>query len=129
MVHGGGFMTLSRKAVRHNQTRYLLDNGILPISLDFRLCPEINLIKGPMVDVCDALAWAQHQLPIVANSRGFAVNPKKIVMVGWSTGGHLAMSTAWTSKEAGIAPPCAILGFYAPTDLHSQGKSLHEIRT
>lgn len=34
------------------------------------------------------------------------------------------MSTAWTTKEAGLEPPKAILSFYGPTDLESGGESL-----
>lgn len=35
--------------------------------------------------------------------------------VGWSTGGQLAMSLAWTSALRGVRPPEAILAFYCPT--------------
>ena len=114
-------MTLSRKAIRHRQTRYLLDNGLLPVSIDYRLCPELSLVQGPMSDVSSALAWAQRELSNIAKRSGYSVESEKVVMIGWSTGGHLAMSTSWTSKAAGIALPLAILSFYAPTDLASQG--------
>ena len=43
-------------------------------------------------------------------------------MIGWSTGGYLAMSTAWSSIEAGLTPPRAILSFYSPTDIAAEGK-------
>lgn len=36
MIHGGGYMTLSRKAIPPLQTSFLLRNGILPVSLDHR---------------------------------------------------------------------------------------------
>lgn len=122
MVHGGGHMTLSRKAVRPAQTSVLLANNILPISLDYRLCPEVDLISGPMADVCDAYSWAQTTLQGLMDRRGIKIDSTKIVIVGWSTGGHLAMTTAWTTKEIGLKPPCAILAFYSPTDFESGGK-------
>ena len=116
-------MTLSRKAVRPLQTAFLLAHDVLPISVDYRLCPETNLIDGPITDVCDAYAWVQTKLQAVVKSRGILVDEKRIVVIGWSTGGHLAMTTAWKSKEAGLKPPVAILSFYGPTDFESGGES------
>lgn len=34
---------LLRKDIRLKQTQSLLDNGLLPVSVDFRLCPEVSL--------------------------------------------------------------------------------------
>ena len=128
MIHGGGHMTLSRKAIRLAQTSHLLANGVLPISLDYRLCPEVNLIDGPMADVRDACGWVQSSsitsLQATLDRKGIKlqVDRKKFVMIGWSTGGHLAMTTAWTTKAAGLSPPCAILNFYSPTEFESGGE-------
>ena len=117
-------MTLSRKAIRPLQTAFLLAHDVLPISIDYRLCPETNLIDGPITDVCDAYAWVQTKLQAVVRARGISIDEKRIVVIGWSTGGHLAMTTAWKSKEAGLKPPVAILSFYGPTDFESGGESL-----
>ncbi|KAF7889246.1 hypothetical protein EAF00_009546 [Botryotinia globosa] len=119
MIHGGGHMTLSRKAIRPAQTSLLLANNVIPISLDYRLCPEVDLINGPIADIRDAYFWAQTKLPGLVSDRGIKIDPTKIVMIGWSTGGHLAMTTAWTTKNIGLEPPCAILAFYSPTDFES----------
>ncbi|KAL9046401.1 MAG: hypothetical protein Q9214_000753 [Letrouitia sp. 1 TL-2023] len=122
MIHGGGHMTLSRKAVRPLQTAFLLAHGVLPVSIDYRLCPEVNLTEGPIQDVCDAYAWVQSgglQAALRLRSHGVPVDGGRIVVIGWSTGGHLAMTTAWTSKQAGLRPPVAILSFYGPTDFES----------
>ncbi|PYH99806.1 ketoacyl-synt-domain-containing protein [Aspergillus ellipticus CBS 707.79] len=116
MIHGGGHMTLSRKAVRPAQTSFLLTKGILPISIDYRLCPQLNIIDGPIADVKDAYAWAQRDLPRILKGKGVEVDPTRMVVVGWSTGGHLAMTTSWTTPEAGLTPPLAILSFYCPTN-------------
>lgn len=115
-------MTLSKKAVRPAQASFLLANDILPISLDYRLCPEINLIDGPMTDVRDACAWAQTSLQAIVRCKGITIDSDKSVVIGWSTGGHLAMTTAWTTKEIGVKPPRAILSFYGPTDFESGGE-------
>ncbi|KAK4182798.1 ketoacyl-synt-domain-containing protein [Podospora australis] len=119
MIHGGGHMTLSRKSVRPQQTLHHLANNILPVSIDYRLCPEVDLINGPMADVCSAYVWIRESLPKLAVERGISVDASKVVVVGWSTGGHLALSLGWTAPERGLPPPSAVLSFYAPYDFAS----------
>ncbi|KAG9235756.1 hypothetical protein BJ875DRAFT_421478 [Amylocarpus encephaloides] len=125
MIHGGGYMMFSRKAVRPAQTKYLLANGFLPVSFDYRLCPEVNMIDGPMTDVSDGYAWARNQLPSLLLKYGIIVDSERIVAVGWSTGGHLAMTLGWTTRDAGIPPPLAILSFYAPVDFEPGELDFH----
>ncbi|KAL8785498.1 MAG: hypothetical protein Q9213_003324 [Squamulea squamosa] len=117
MIHGGGHVMLSRKDIRPQQTQVLLEAGFLPISIDYRLCPETTLVDGPMRDVCSAHEWARRILPSLHLKRT-DVQPDgdHVVAIGWSTGGHLAMTLAWTSAAAGIPAPDAILSFYCPTD-------------
>ncbi|KAL8636934.1 MAG: hypothetical protein Q9228_005732, partial [Teloschistes exilis] len=117
MIHGGGHVMLSRKDVRPRQTQMLIEAGFLPVSIDYRLCPEINLLDGPMHDVRTALHWARNTLPTLTLERAdITPDGDRVVAVGWSTGGHLAMSLAWTASAAGLSPPSAILAFYCPTD-------------
>lgn len=118
-------MTLSRKAMRPAQTNFLLDNGVLPVSIDYRLCPEVNLIDGPIADTLSAYEWIRTALPALARTRGIVIDLENIIAVGWSTGGQLAMTTAWTTRGAGIPPPRAILSFYAPTDFESGDLDTH----
>ncbi|KAH8886520.1 ketoacyl-synt-domain-containing protein [Thozetella sp. PMI_491] len=82
-----------------------------------RLPVEVTLTDGPIVDARDALAWVRDVLPGMKRRRqDVLVNGDKVVAVGWSTGGTLAMSLAWTSIPKGVRPPDAILAFYCPTD-------------
>lgn len=108
---------LSRKDVHHEQVRMLLDMGFLPVSIDYRLCPEVSLLDGPMQDACNALAWARDKLPqLQLQRRDILPDGNNVVAVGWSTGGHLAMTLAWTAPARGVSAPEAILSFYSPTD-------------
>ncbi|KAF6842710.1 polyketide synthase [Colletotrichum musicola] len=116
VIHGGGHLTLSRKAVRPAQIKHLLANGILPVSVDYRLCPQVNVIDGPVADVRDACIWIQGKLPGVMAAKGIEIDPSRYVVIGWSTGGTLAMTTAWTLRQAGMQPPSAILAFYCPVE-------------
>ncbi|KAL2067491.1 hypothetical protein VTL71DRAFT_1916 [Oculimacula yallundae] len=117
MIHGGGHIMLSRKDVRRKQTRYLFDHGFLPVSIDYRLCPEINILDGPIADVRDALGWVRNELPRQKlKCSGLRIDGENVVVVGWSTGGLLAMTLAWTAPRHNIWAPEAILAFYCPTD-------------
>lgn len=119
MIHGGSHIIFSRKDIRPAQTRLLLSQGFLPVSLDHRLCPEVPLAEGAMADVCSALTWARDTLPNLASpSRpaGLQIDGTRVVVVGWSSGGQLALSLNWTAPALGLAPPTAVLAFYAPTD-------------
>ncbi|KAK2029121.1 hypothetical protein LX32DRAFT_617722 [Colletotrichum zoysiae] len=115
MIHGGGHIMLSRNDIRPRQTDMLLKSGFLPVSVDYRLCPEVTLAEGPMTDVVDALSWVRNVLPSLLRP-GFSIDTDQVVAVGWSTGGHLAMTLAWTSLARQVAPPTAILAFYSPLD-------------
>ncbi|KAB5575255.1 hypothetical protein GE09DRAFT_990386 [Coniochaeta sp. 2T2.1] len=117
MIHGGGHILLSRRDIRPAQTTMLLDCGFLPISIDYRLCPETTLLDGPMQDVCDALAWARSSFPGLTLRRDdIRVDGNHVVAVGWSTGGHLALTLGFTAPQRGIRPPDATLAFYCPSD-------------
>lgn len=108
---------LSRKDIRPFQTQHLLRSGLIPVAVDHRLCPETSIISGAMNDLCHALAWARNVLPKLALKRHDVVpDGTKIVVIGWSTGGMLAMSLGWTAPQRGLDPPEGILAFYSPTD-------------
>ena len=108
---------LSRKDIRPEQTEVLLEKGFIPVSVDYRLCPEVTLEKGPIQDVRTALHWVRATLPQLPLKRSdISITGESVVAVGWSTGGHLAMSLGWTAPNHGIQPPEAILAFYCPTD-------------
>ncbi|RCI12619.1 hypothetical protein L249_0310 [Ophiocordyceps polyrhachis-furcata BCC 54312] len=117
MIHGGGHVLSTRRDVRNDQTRILLEAGFLPVSVDYRLCPEVTLSEGPMRDVCDAFCWARQTLPTLRLGRhDVQADGERVVAVGWSSGAHLAMTLGWTASSAGVRPPEAILAFYGPTD-------------
>ncbi|KAI1390570.1 uncharacterized protein F4822DRAFT_436419 [Hypoxylon trugodes] len=121
MIHGGGHVMLSRKDIRPKQTQILLDAGFVPVSVDYRLCPETNLLEGPITDVKDALSWARNTLPSLSRKRpDVHIDGSRVVAVGWSTGGTLALSLGWTAPSAGLQPPQAILAFYCPTDYEDE---------
>jgi acetyl esterase/lipase len=130
MIHGGCHIVFSRKHIRPSQTRLLLELGFLPVSLNHRLCPEVKLANDPMVNVCDALKWARNTLPnLKLQCSGIQIDGERVVVVGWSSGGQLAMSLTWSAPIRGLWPPEAILAFYCSTNYEDECKSPPVLRT
>lgn len=102
--------------------RVLLQRGFLPISVDYRLCPEVSLFDGPVTDCRDALRWVRETLPSLSLSwPNVRVLPDgKVLALGWSSGGQLAMTLGFTARPAEIEPPDVILPFYSPSDLEAE---------
>lgn len=77
----------------------------------------------PMVDICDGLDWARNKLPhVTLPNETIQIDGERVVVVGWSSCGQLAMSLAWTAPERGLRPPEAILAFYCPTNYEDECK-------
>lgn len=125
LIHGGGHFLFGRKDVPMKHIRTLIERGFLPISTDYRLCPETNLFEGPMTDCCDALQWATETLPTLSLAGPTVrVDPSKVISIGWSSGGQLSMSLGYTAPAKGIKAPDAILAMYPPSDMESERKLL-----
>lgn len=125
LFHGGGHVLFTRKDIHIKHIKTLLERGFLPVSVDYRLCPEVTLAEGPMNDAVDALIWARQALPRLHLDRtDIRMDGDRVVAVGWSSGGHLAMTLASSSKPKNISPPEAILAFYCPSNLEDECKQL-----
>ena len=92
-IHGGGFRQGDKAgAVKHNaelMVPLLMEHGYLVASLDYRFVA----IKGPklidcMTDCMDALRF------LAKNSARFALDPARMVSIGSSAGGGLALMMA-----------------------------------
>lgn len=114
----------TRKEVNLKQIKLLIADGFLPVSVDYRFCPELNIHNGPMNDVCEALRWSRFQLPSLASTiaPGLQADGDKVVAVGWSTGGTLAMSLGFNAPQRGLRAPEAIMALYSPTDYEDECK-------
>ena len=105
MIHGGGWRFGSKSHLRSVQ-RYLMKNGIASTSLNYRLAnKKINYY---------------HQLEDVETAFNFIVdslkNNRKIVLLGESSGGHIALLYAYQNPEK----IDKVITFAAPTDFYSK---------
>jgi acetyl esterase/lipase len=61
-----------------------------------------------MEDVADAIAWLR------AHADSLAIDPDRLILLGRSAGGQIALNAAYTLKDPGIK---GAIGFYAPADM------------
>lgn len=100
--HGGNFTVGSKELLSQNYVEQLLGLGFVVVSANYRLCPTISVFDGPVTDALDAYGWAQDVLPgLLHKDAGVRVDSSKIVVLGHSAGGLLALLTV-RSGERGI---------------------------
>jgi acetyl esterase/lipase len=91
----------------------LNEAGFVAVTSDYRLCPTISVLDGPVADTIAAYTWAQDELPtLLEKEHGIRVSGKNIVTLGHSCGGGLAllmvsMSYAKTEKSWLLMRSCA----------------------
>ncbi|KAF3052774.1 hypothetical protein E8E11_011288 [Didymella keratinophila] len=111
MIHGGAFMLGHAGINSKDQIQDCLERGWIVLAIEHRLCPGVNVFDGAMTDVRDALSWTQNgglAKALKESGKDVAVDAERVMVMGTSSGGHLALSTAWSSDKS----PLAILDFY-----------------
>ncbi|PYI18198.1 alpha/beta-hydrolase [Aspergillus japonicus CBS 114.51] len=121
-IHGGSFMLGHSKMVCMPQVDDCLARGWIVVSPNHRLCPQVNILEGPMADCRDLLAWiydghldaflAGESAAHVPGSQ-YRVDKDRVMAFGTSSGGTLALSLGWDVPRR----VAAILDFYAPAYL------------
>ncbi len=103
-IHGGAFMLGSAGMVNQDQIHDCLGRGWIVIVPNHRLCPQINLLEGPMQDCRDLLAWIQNgsleNFIVEQSKERYRVDINHIFAFGTSSGGHLALCLVIIPKAA-----------------------------
>lgn len=109
LIHGGGWNGGSKSdfaayidSIKKRMPDYAIFN------LDYRLVNGGNLFPTQEVDIRAAVAF------IAGNSNEYQVNKDKLVLLGASAGGHLALLQSYKYKEPKIK---AVVDFFGPADL------------
>lgn len=111
-IHGGGWQTGgSDLPLFQDWENYLNDAGLRAFSIEHRLAPEYRGYDQ-VEDVAEAIVF------IRKNAKRFRIPRDKIALVGFSSGGHLAMIYGFGNSSRSN-PVSAVVSFYAPTDLVS----------
>ncbi|KAH7052204.1 Alpha/Beta hydrolase protein [Macrophomina phaseolina] len=108
LFHGGGFVVGSKDTIPEAQISALAELGFISVAPNYRLCPHVSLWDGPLADASNVYFWSEEKLPGVLKSDvGLSVHPDKIVAIGYSAGGLLALHLGTLSP-----PPRATADFY-----------------
>lgn len=118
VVHGGSWGGGGRSDFpRWNE--WFIKQGFTVFDIDYRLAPQPNW-QTATGDVKCAVGWIQQ------NAAEFQIQPDKIVLMGRSAGGQLALLAAYSADSPQLSSSCssnqtnkvrAVISFYAPTDL------------
>ncbi|WP_067185260.1 alpha/beta hydrolase [Microtetraspora niveoalba] len=121
LMHGGGW-TQGRRGRTPRWNEWLTERGATVFDIDYRLAPPATWNKAPG-DVRCAVGWVRR------NAARYGVDPGRVVLMGMSAGGHLALLAAYTaghaegekafppSCEAGDTSVSAVVSLYGPYDL------------
>jgi acetyl esterase/lipase len=110
MVHGGGWYSGDRQELPP-LNRHLAGRGYAVAALDYRLAPAWTY-PAPLEDVQAAVAF------LAAHAEDYAVDPSRVVLMGRSAGGHLALMAAYGEAAAlGGARVAGVVAYYPATDL------------
>ncbi|KAJ9131777.1 Polyketide synthase [Pleurostoma richardsiae] len=113
-IHGGAFMLGSSKMVNKDQIRDCLDRGWIVVVPNHRLCPQLNILGGPIQDCRDLLAWIHDgglQKAVDTSSKShYLVDLDHVFAFGTSSGGTLSLCLGFEVPR----PVAGIFDLYGP---------------
>ena len=117
-IHGGGWVGGSRESVILRAMPFL-EMGFAVVNVSYRL-GQVAQAPAAVEDCLCALRW------IVRNAKEYSFDISRIVVSGYSAGGHLALTTGMVPASAGMDRQCpgteelkvaAIVNWYGITDV------------
>ena len=118
-LHGGGWIGGTKEA-RALYILPFLEKGWTVVNVEYRLA-SISLAPAAVEDCRCALRWA------IQHANEYKIDTMRIVVMGNSAGGHLALTTGMLPESAGMDRPCpgkeslkvaAVLDWYGITDVN-----------
>jgi len=96
-LHGSGWHILDKDVGTRFFFRHLAGQGHVILDLAYTLAPKAGL-HAMLADVKRAIAWFK------SHAAEYGVNPERIVLMGGSAGGHLALLAAYTPNHSELDP-------------------------
>jgi acetyl esterase/lipase len=117
-LHGSGWHYMDKDMLTRPFFSHLANQGHVVMDVAYTLAPLTDL-HGMIADVQRAIAWLK------TNAGAYGVDPDRIVLMGGSAGGHLALLNAYAPSHPALHPPDvntdttvhAVVAYYAPIDL------------
>lgn len=107
VIHGGAWQSGNSKQLPELNS-YLASRGYLVAALNYRLAPSWRY-PAPVEDIQAAVSYLNQ------HATQFGLDPTRLVLLGRSAGGHLALQVAYASNESAIR---GVISFYGPADLY-----------
>jgi acetyl esterase/lipase len=117
-IHGGGWVGGTRESVVLRTLPYL-EMGFAIVNISYRL-GQVAQAPAAVEDCLCALKW------LARNAKQYNFDLSKVVIMGYSAGGHLAMATGLIPPSAGLdrqcpgtetVKPAAIVDWYGIADV------------
>lgn len=113
-IHGGGWVAGNKSGFTNRAIGVSEKYGLITASMNYRYASDdINC-----EDMLDDIDLALKKIKSIAKSKGADV--KRVMLVGFSAGGHLALMYAYTRKSASPVKVVAVASYSGPTDLSSK---------
>jgi acetyl esterase/lipase len=120
-LYGGSWHFFDKDVLTRPFFRQLTAQGHLVMDAGHRSCPETD-VSGMVGDVHRAVAW------IKANANRYGIDPGKVVVMGGSSGAHIALLAAYAPDEPRLKPAelaeadtsvMAVVSYYGIPELRS----------
>jgi acetyl esterase/lipase len=115
VVHGGGWDSGDRKQLPHFND-WLAQHGYAVAAISYRLAPK-HQWPAQRDDILAAITFLKNR------ATELRIDPTRLVMLGRSAGGQIALTVAYTANDPAIR---GAVGFYAPSDLVFGYVNTHE---
>jgi acetyl esterase/lipase len=118
-LHGSAWRYLDKDIGTRYFFRQLARRGHVVVDVAYTLAPKANYL-GSIADVKRAIVWTR------AHAAELGIDPAKIVLMGGSAGGHLALLAAFAPNHATLEPAdvmgqdtavAGVISFYGIGDL------------
>ncbi|MDA0330281.1 MAG: alpha/beta hydrolase [Gemmatimonadetes bacterium] len=116
--HGGGWVGGSKEGSSLSFLPYL-EMGWAVVNVGYRL-GRVGLAPAAVEDGLCALRW------VIRNAEQYGIDANRLVLTGYSAGGHLSLTTGMTPASAGLDRQCpgneplrvaAVVNWYGITDV------------
>jgi acetyl esterase/lipase len=96
-LYGGSWHFFDKDVLTRPLFRQLTAQGHVVVDAAHRSCPETDVF-GMVGDVHRAVAWTK------ANAERYGIDPERVVVMGGSSGAHIALLAAYAPHEPTLVP-------------------------
>lgn len=110
-IHGGGWTQGSKESYFNRYVVPLAEKGYVVANVEYRLA-DVAQAPAAVEDSLAAARWFRD------NAKTYGIDPKRIIVIGGSAGGHLALMVGMADKTFGKPfDPAAVINMRGITDV------------